>query len=473
MRPETRAEQVAREDLITFINACFASTGQREFYGSADDQRVPVAFLHDYVLGNHRTLYARTLAAGINDVNAARIVVNLLATARDATAAQRREEGQLIAAALRAMPPQRAYRALAQLAERRVNNRRTRAIVREFLASRDLTFDALKYRPRLRRALRHAHVAPAGEVGPFVFAGARVARYATPLLETWRRAHFDRRAVYDLPYTVADGLAERLGIERDAFVRGIQPRLTAQERLRLADTSAAAGADDAVDLHSAPLGRLTRYVLSRSIAERTERLAELDAALTAAAARIAARAPFPPIRIAAVLDSSFSTSGARETRRHPLATAVAASYLLRAVASSYSAHWTSPVARDLLAEPRGPTHLATPLLAALAGRPDLVVIVSDGCENDPPGATAELVRVFRRRFDPGRATELVHVNPVFDAEHFGPRPLAPAMVTLGLRDPEHLLTMLGFARFADGSAHLGELEAQLAARAAAFCGGAP
>ncbi len=62
----SRLEQVAREDLVMFINACLSCTGQKEFYDDAYGQQVSIDFLHDYILGNYRLLYARTLAVGIN-----------------------------------------------------------------------------------------------------------------------------------------------------------------------------------------------------------------------------------------------------------------------------------------------------------------------------------------------------------------------------------------------------------------------
>jgi hypothetical protein len=55
-------------------------------------QAVSIGFLHEYILGNYRRLYARSLAAGVNHFNQALIVENLLATGRDATPEQRREE---------------------------------------------------------------------------------------------------------------------------------------------------------------------------------------------------------------------------------------------------------------------------------------------------------------------------------------------------------------------------------------------
>src|SRR4051812_11995065 len=111
-------ERVAREDLVLFINACFTCTGQREFYGDGRGQAVSIEFLHAYILGNYRRLYARTLAAGINHFNQAQIITNLLATGRDTPPAERPEEGRLLAAALRALPPQRAFRIFEALRER-------------------------------------------------------------------------------------------------------------------------------------------------------------------------------------------------------------------------------------------------------------------------------------------------------------------------------------------------------------------
>ena len=81
----TTHERVAREDLLTFVSACFACTGQREFYADSRGQGISIGFLHDYVLGNYRVLYARVLACGINDYNQAEIIFRLLASGRRVT----------------------------------------------------------------------------------------------------------------------------------------------------------------------------------------------------------------------------------------------------------------------------------------------------------------------------------------------------------------------------------------------------
>ncbi|MCP3103423.1 hypothetical protein LZ198_31525 [Myxococcus sp. K15C18031901] len=463
---EVRIEQVAREDLVMFVNACFSCTGQREFYGDARGQTVSIEFLHQYILGNYRRLYRRTLAAGINHFNQAQIVLNLLAAGSPSDAAERGEEGALIAAALRGLPTQRAFRVLESLRARRINNRRARAVARDYVAGRgNLPFDAVKYRSKLRATVAHGHLKLPGELGAFLFHGWKKRGFTEPLLESFRKAHFSQEALYALPFTVAEGLAARHGVARDVFLRRIEPRLTQAERLRLQESAAReGGVEPPVDLERAPLTKLALYVLSLDLETRRARRVELHTALERSAARVLARAPSSLGRVAVVLDNSYSASGSLQKRRRPLAVALAAHYLLEGAAREFRAFWTSPVEAPLLATARGQSDLATPLLEALSWGAELVVIVSDGYDNDPPGAVAELTRVFRAKLDPGRRTALVHVNPVFDAEEYAPRSFGLAVPTVGVRDAEDLPTVLGFARFAEGTASLGELEQYLAAR---------
>lgn len=180
----SRLEQVAREDLVMFINACLSCTGQKEFYDDAYGQQVSIDFLHDYILGNYRLLYARTLAAGINHFNQSQIILKLLATGKDTLPEHKAEEGALIAATLKALPPQKAWKVLAQLRQKRINNRRSRAIARDYLRQkRDVSFDAVKYRSKVRAIAIHAHLPLPGELGTFLFRHWQKQVYKTELLE--------------------------------------------------------------------------------------------------------------------------------------------------------------------------------------------------------------------------------------------------------------------------------------------------
>jgi hypothetical protein len=473
------ARRVEREDLVSFINAAFSSTGQREFYGDAAGQAISIDFLHEYIHGNYRRLYARCLAVGLNHFNTAKIIANLLASSREATGSAWHEEGRLVTAALRLLPAPQAFRLLRGLAARRVNNRRTRALVRQWLGQRrDPDFDAVKYRGALRSIARHCHLRLPAERARFLFEGAGGRPYEHPLFDAYRRARYDTRAIYELPYTVAEGFAARHGIDRAKFLVGIEPRMTQRERLRLQQTSEREGVEVRADLDALPLTRLCSFVVTRPLEERRERAEELHGALQRAARRIVERQRWRLGSVAAVLDRSYSSSGSEEKRRRPLALALAGHYLLREAAERYEAHWTPPPpggATDLdpalLLEPYGNTDLATPILAALRGQPSLLVVLSDGYDNDPPGGAGEVLRVYRERLDPHARTVVVHANPVFDANDFSPRALTPSVPTIGIRDASDLPTMLAFARFAAVDAALDGLHEFLEARVAALVGG--
>ncbi|NEE44110.1 hypothetical protein G3M55_05745, partial [Streptomyces sp. SID8455] len=215
---ETLADLVAAEDVLLFVNAAITATGQREFRSDAVGQQLSLDFLHAYVRVNYRRVYASSLALDINDHNAARIVLGLLETAGEAGAEERRTEGRLIAARLALLPPQRVYRLFGEVRRAGINNRRTRAIMRDWLAARpDLGHDAVKYRGGVKTAARHIHLrcpegaGPLAEVGAFLFRPGRLPRYEHRLLDAWRRAHYEQGAVAELPFTVAEGFAARHG----------------------------------------------------------------------------------------------------------------------------------------------------------------------------------------------------------------------------------------------------------------------
>lgn len=475
---ETRSEIVTREDLLLFINACFAATAQREFYDVPADGSAAhldtLTFLHRYVCGNYRPFYARTLACGINDFAKTRILQTLLSTGRETPPAFRDEENALIRAATRSLPPQRAYKLFAALRKANINNRRARAVVRDYLAARpDTVFDAVKYRSKVRAAATHAHLRLPGEMGAFLWGDHAKLRFQTPLFETFRQARYAKEAVYRLPYTVAEGLALKHGIPRATFLSNIAPNMTKSERERLLRSSADAGVTLSTDLSRMPLTRLALYVLSLPSMEREARQEELETALRGAARRALRQAPLSlPATgtIAAVLDDSYSASGSEEKRRRPLAIALGVHYLLREAAGErYRPFWCYGTAsgNPLFATARGSTDLATPLVRALETSPSLVLIVSDGFENDPPGAVDALVRVWRERLDPDGATAFVHANPVFAADEYAPRPLSPLVVTLGVRDAETVAVPLAFARFV-GSNEFAALDTFLRERAAGF-----
>lgn len=477
---ETLADLVAAEDVLLFVNAAITATGQREFRSDAVGQQLSLDFLHAYVRVNYRRVYASSLALDINDHNAARIVLGLLETAGEASAEERRTEGRLIAARLALLPPQRVYRLFGEVRRAGINNRRTRAIMRDWLAARpDLGHDAVKYRGGVKTAARHIHLrcpegaGPLAEVGAFLFRPGRLPRYEHRLLDAWRRAHYEQGAVAELPFTVAEGFAARHGMKREVFLKRAAPRMTRLERLRTHSVTQR----PEIDLTAMPLTRLALYVLSLPFEQRAARRTELTGALRTAARRAAGGHAGSWGRVHAVLDDSFSSSGSGQKRRRPLAVALAGHHLLEALAApgAYRGLWTSGRGDALLVRPWGPTPLGMRVLDALepgpgGAAPDRLVIVSDGWDNAPAGLAGEVLRVWRKRLDPGRRTAVVHVNPVYDADGFDVRLLAAGVPTAGIRDAEDLPALVEIARFAEGRTGAAELHAYLNRRVALFLG---
>ena len=478
-------EKSDREDLVMFINACFAATRQNEFYTDRFEQSVSIDFLHRYVMNNYRRIYARTIASGINDFNRAQIIANLLAGGAPADPQHRSEEGRLIANGLKRLPPNRVFKLFRELQSRRVNNRRTRAVIRRYLDSRrQPEFDAIKYSRKYRAAAAHAHLKLDPEIGSFLFDFKRRSSYETPLLDKYREAHYSASAIYELPFTVAQSLALKHKVPRKVFFEKIQHKMTASEKLRFQATAERTrGVTIEFDLSTAGLTKLAIYILSLDPTKRADRIEELESAMQRSARRAIERSPLSLGRVAAVLDRSRSSAGSRQKRNRPLAVALAASYLLREASKEFKSFWSLPIESlnesetELMVTPKGQTGLAEPILEAVQWNPDLLVIVSDGYENDPPDIAAQVVRVYQEKIAKQKMPEIIHMNPVFDSNHYSPKPLgnsfrdAPGdapldpIATTGLRDAEDISTMIGFARFANGTAKLDVLEDYLASLA--------
>lgn len=455
---------IAREDLSLFLNACAVATAQQEFYSSDSEQQVSLQFLHQYICVNYRQSYARTLAAGLNHFNQCEIIFQLLSSGKACPDEQRKEENALITAALRDLPPQRAWKLFLRIRKERINNRRTRKIIQGYIAGRkDAAFDAVKYRAKFKAAIQHSHMKLKGEVAEFLFDRMKKS-FETPLLEQYRVARFSKAAVFNLPYSVAEGFAARHKISREEFLSKIQDKLTERERLRLQSAS-----DGKVEMHPERLSltELCVYILSLPIAERYERRVTLRQWLDAAVGGTLANMGAIPLsgKVAAVLDNSYSAGGSQAKRNRPLAVALASHHLLWAsLKEDYRSFWL----RDqeglygLYVYPVAQSHLTERVLDALEWGAETVVIISDGCENDVPGAADAVFKAYRKM---GGKANFIHLNPVFDSESYQVHSLFPDIPALGLRVGEDLATTLAFGKFSAGASTFAELEGYLKRKA--------
>lgn len=129
----------------------------------------------------------------------------------------------------------------------------------------------MKYRPKVRAIASHAHLKLQGELGTFLFRNWKQKVYETELFEKFRQAHFSEQAIYDLPFTVAEGLAAKHKVKRDVFLTRIQQQMTVGEKLRFqgaAERTEKVEID--LDLGKLPLTKLALYILSLPLETRTE-----------------------------------------------------------------------------------------------------------------------------------------------------------------------------------------------------------
>jgi len=429
------------QDFCQFIESAFVATKQREFYEDQDEQEVELDFFHDYMVFSDRESYARALALDINHANKSLIVKRLLASGKDTPDAFRKEENALIEITLLSLPPQRVYKLFSELQKDRVNNRRTRALAKRFLEQRDdLNFDAVKYRNKLKSLIKHNHISPTGEVGQFLFTNE--SKFDNELLANYTAAPYSNQALFQLPFTVAEGLAARKGISRKELLKNA--KLTLSEKRRLANAMSNQKLDTSENLQSATLLQLCKYILGLTLSERKLHEEKLRPLLESKAKR----AKLPQLdKSAVILDNSYSSRGSFEKSNHPLALCMALYYALKASSPDAQFYWTKPIEDPFFLSASGATDLATPLLKALQQEPRTILIVSDGYENAPRDACSAILDVYFSKIDPQRSTMLTQLNPVFEADQLAPRALSPQVPLVGIQDIHQLPALLTFAQF--------------------------
>lgn len=442
------AEHIACEDLALFFNACLAATRPAQGINLRRQANRGVYFLHRYVCCNYRDLYLRVLAMPINDFNRLLIVRNLLTHARGVTAEQRRLENRLITQVLPRLPANRVYRCFVDICCSGVNNRRTRAVMQAYINSRpDLAFHAVKYRGKLKRIIRHIHMKVPAEIFDYLQRGATArTTWQTPLFDRVRLVHYQKSALYELPFAVAETLAAKFGVPRARLLEHMKDRLTAKERFRLNDTMTREKVRHADAMAAAPLITLANAALALPPTER----ARFHTLLQDSAAQTAAGLQRRYGRVALVVDNSDSSFRRNDPAGRTLPLGLALAYVLPHCTTSLSVFWTCPPSTPLMVVPRGVTNLALPLIDALQTQPDTVLIVSDGYENTMRGGADLAVQVARRQFGLEHRVRVVHINPTFNDQDFQPLNLGPHITTVGVREPAFLDFAMEVAAFQEG-----------------------
>lgn len=472
--PDARAE-VGRA-VLAYLDTVVTATGRETFYNSRADQEAAETRAHDECWAVNRGLYAAILALpGATDRAVQTGVLRLLdspCTPGDPSFLTFEQETRLVGRLARALPPQRLYKLFGQFAAKRVNNRRTRALIlRSVLgAGPALPWRAVKYRTKLRAALRHAlgagvangvaKLAAAADpttcpeaklakyLDPFIPAWAsrdeayqcvafvlgaeREGGFTVPLLKAFAAARTDLAAGSALPVEVLEGIRSRFHKgtphARVLEIAAESGTITAGQKLGMQRAAQAAGVEVAFDPARQDMVKLYVYALE------TGATAEIRAALDAKARAAAAALPVRYANVGVVLDASASMIGSGTQKFRPLTVALAMRDVLVASATdSAFVEATGAVDAFGIVRPEGDTALAGALVRALKRNPDAVYVLTDGYENAPAGRVDEVLRAARAL---GITTPVFQVSPVTGAEAGGLRRLSDELAPVPVSRPE-------------------------------------
>lgn len=419
--------------LLEYLSFACTGTGQATFYNTKQEQETALSQLHTAALAENRRIYALSALLPINDRSKQLVLLNLLIAGLRGQDAEL--EWQLIVAVAQTLPFNRTLNLFLEMQQLGVNNSRTRRLGKWLWNRYGDAYRAIKYRPKFRAFLRHCHI-PEGsnpskaELHRWLFGKLNQADQVqhNPLLAARLAATQDYEAVFTLPFDIARDIAvcqhQRQATEftQEFALRG---KLTRKEQLR-----AQARSEVEVDYRKFSLLELLRHLYQHPV--EWERIAPV---LDEKAQQLASQMHLPP-KVALVVDNSQSAIGSPERLYYPLAVIEAIARLCLAVENSaVQAFYVGAPMDGSWLKAQGGTELRQPLSQAIAERPDLVVILSDGYENTSAGSVAQLLNTRAVR-ESGIA--IIHLNPVSAAESGGVRRLADTVPTFGLSLPEQL-----------------------------------
>jgi hypothetical protein len=470
---------------MKFLETAVSGTGKATAYNTKQTQETVLQAVHEEMFKTDRGLYALLSSMGgtmdISRQIATHMLLDNPTMSRDEQASLLfpEEENILLAGIVSNLPDSRQVKLYKKL--RGTNNARTRGVILRTLFGQKperIEAWAIKYRMKLRDALRHAW-------GSKYFGGLKklfrekgwdfdayyerdktfvhrhILRFATHA-----KTKEDTKAILQsvayifgvegsytlkglkavgevkagnidagkhLPPEVLEGLRSRYfpDVERTKTVELSKDNASRKQKAQMVRQAARVGVKMSFDPNALDAVELYIYAFEMGLTE------EIEQALNDKAAKAASFMPSRFGKAAIVVDDSSSHKGSREQKLRPLAVTLATRDML--LAASDAADVITVSGQEVTKRipfAKGDTELATPLLKALEGNPDAVFVISDGYENVEAGlfqATLQKVRQL------GIKTPVFHINPVMAAEAAGVRSLAPGLATtIPISKPQEL-----------------------------------
>ena len=433
-----------------FLNCAMSSTIQEEFYTSKDEQTKKTLKIHKEMFDDSREFYSVSLLLNINDIHKMIVIKTLMEN--DIDNDKKDQENNIVLDSLKKMPTNRAFKALYVLALNKVNNARVRWLIRQFIREREnLVFEAVKYKKFLKAIARHAHVdfekiAKNKDVERFIY-DKEPDKIKEKLFKDYLKAKTDKASVFKLPYSVAEGFKNLHKIDDAEFMEKIKGKMSQAEKRRSQGRAEKSDVKIEFNLSRETPVNIQKYLRSDAgTKDKNKGLKEFEKSCKKEAEKLFEYFKFDNVKI--IVDNSESMSGSKEKKDHPIAVAEAVAGVLKYLSDDTEIVGT-PNDHNFLTKPMGRTCIGEALLKALKDldleKDNIVLIISDGYENSPDGATHMVTYAFKKKLDKKEKTIIIHLNPVFAPEAEDIKKLSDLIDTYGVRDQKQLFLILMLA----------------------------
>lgn len=444
-----KVDKYSPEKFDKFFNVAMTSTLQEEFYSKKSEQTEETIKIHKEAIKDNRKIYSLSLLLPINDIHKMLIIKNLIED-KEVVSTDKITENNIILDCLKKMPIHRAYKTLYMLALNKTNNARTKWISRQFIIEnkQHIYTHALKYKRLLKVIFRHNHIMTEKLLGTayidverFIFK-KDMDKITDKDFKNYIKAKTDKEAVFKLPYSVAVGFKNLHKIDDKEFMEKIKGKLTINEQKRIQNKAQEVGVKVDVDLTKYNLVDLFKYFRSKP----GEKLNDIKLAdLVHKRGHIEGKPLkeyFMFDQVSVLVDSSKSMEGSDEKKYHPISVAQAVSFVLAELGKK-----TTIIDETMFnGKPKGHTEIGRKLLELLKNldmeKENLVVVVSDGFENNVEGMTHQILYAYKKKIDKKDKVLILHLNPVFDPKTGNVRKLSELMKTYGIRDTRQLFMIL-------------------------------
>lgn len=444
--------------LSAYLEVLYTGKGQGSFNRAGQGLGEASSMIHQKILMLDRGVYALSLLLpGVPEPSRQLGLLHLVQASKQAFTLLSREEERLVLGKLwEELPETRKFMLLMRIRELGLNKSRIRRFfLKQVLSDNRLEYWAVKYRHKLRNALKHfwgqrttsiireiltkkprdlkspeqailgSHidkyvantfdVAKVRAILKFLWTGTAEPelRYCRSFVE----AKVDLNKGLHLPLEILEGIRSvyHPNCKQENIQKLIQNR---RRRARLRQKNQQS-LNYYWDLEGFPAEQLYRWAYAKGMN------ADIREALSNKAQALANSLPWYLGNIGILVDNSHSMMGRPGQDMGPISMALAVKDCLSAIARESLIVYTSPVIREEkidLIPCRGDSCIADKFLGMIEHAPEMIFIISDGFENAPAGRTGELLKAIRSL---RISTPVIQINPVWKADKCSLKRLSP------------------------------------------------